>query len=377
MVWHPEYVKGREVASRVRNHFSTGRDRSVSNGVGVHVLYRSTSTPDADSPLPIDWDRSVDTAVVVLVDNILARDTSWTCYVQDIMREAESRGLGTRVFPVIMEDEGINLCQGIQAIRWDGWNESDGEREEHLIRDLTHEFIRMLRCRLEVCSTDAVENLENYTKNINVFLSHSTKDPHGTCVAKAIRDWLHDHSSMSSFLAQRDIPPGVQFGTVIDNSIRDSAVAMIYTDTYSSREWCRREVIEAKRMNSPVLVVDCLESVDERSFPYMGNVPVIRMDPTDKGRIPLVVGRLLDEIFKHFLWRCRVENIHESPPHATFMARPPEMLSIATLPNANSDGTRLVVYPDPPLGVEEINLFSSVDHNLRLLSLNQWQEVEQ
>ena len=182
---------------------------------------------------------------------------------------------------------------------------------------------------------------------------------------------------MSSFLAQRDIPPGVQFGTVIDNSIRDSAVAMIYTDTYSSREWCRREVIEAKRMNSPVLVVDCLESVDERSFPYMGNVPVIRMDPTDKGRIPLVVGRLLDEIFKHFLWRCRVENIHESPPRATFMARPPEMLSIATLPNANSDGTRLVVYPDPPLGVEEINLFSSVDHNLRLLSLNQWQEVEQ
>ena len=57
------------------------------------------------------------------------------------------------------------------------------------------------------------------------------------------------------------------------------------------------------------------------------------------------------------------------------MARPPELLSLITLPNADGDGARLVVYPDPPLGTEEMDLFSGADHNLHLLSLNQWKEA--
>ena len=375
VAWHPDYKEGKKIAASIYRHFATSRDRSVSGGVGVHVLYRSNNVPRADIPLPINWNRTVDTAVVVLVDSVLTSDPSWVRYIRKLVHEAESRDFGTRVFPVVVTAGGIDVCQDIQAMRWYTWDGNDDERVGRLIRDLTHEFIRMLRYRLEADGTDTTDNLENYTKSINIFLSHSTNDPYGRHVAEAIRDWLHDYSSMSSFLAPRDIPPGVQFGTVINNSIQDSAVAIIYTDSYSSREWCRREVIEAKRMGSPMLVVDCLESVDERSFPYMGNVPIIRMDPTDIGKISLVAGRLLDEVFKHFLWWCGVAALRESSTHATFMARPPELLSLVTLPNADGGGARLVVYPDPPLGTEEMDLFSGADHNLHLLSLNQWQEA--
>lgn len=375
VAWHPEYEEGKKIATSIYHHFATSRYRSVSGGAGVHVMYRSDNASRADTPRSVDWDRTVDTAVVVLVDSALASDPSWIRYVRELVHEAESRGFGTRVFPVVVEASGIDVCQGIQAIRWHDWDGNGDERKGRLIRDLTHEFIRMLRHRLETDRTVEADHLGNYTRKINVFLSHSTKDPHGRQVAEAIQDWLRDYSSMSSFLAPRDIPPGVQFDAVINKSIQDGAVAIIYTDTYSSREWCRREVIEAKRMRSPMVVVDCLESVDERSFPYMGNVPIVRMDPADKGKIPMVAGRLLDEVFKCFLWRCMVAALRVSSAHATFMDRPPELLSLVTLPNTGSGVERLVVYPDPPLGTEELDLFSDVDHNLHLLSLNQWQEI--
>ncbi|MCE2508869.1 MAG: toll/interleukin-1 receptor domain-containing protein [Nitrosopumilaceae archaeon] len=339
------------------------------------VQYRHADAPGGDAPLPVDWGQATNMAVVVLVDSTLACDPPWVRYVQNIVREATSRNDSARVFPVVTEAGGLDVCQGIQALRWDDWAGSGSEREGRLIRDLTHEFVRMLRHRPEAGHPDATGKAADNTEGVRVFLSHSTKDPHGKRIAEDIRDWLHRHSVMSSFLAPRDIPAGMSFGTVISGSIQDSAVVVIHTDSYSSREWCRREVIEAKRANVPMLVVDCLELVDERSFPYLGNVPVVRMDPAARDTIPVVVGRLLDEVFQHILWRRGVECLCESP-RATFMAKPPELLSIAALPDARGE-ERLVVYPDPPLGTEELDLFSDVGHNLRLLSLNQWQvEVE-
>ena len=133
-------------------------------------------------------------------------------------------------------------------------------------------------------------------------------------MAKAIRDWLHGNSSLSSFLDIYDIPAGLPFAAVMDHTIQIGMLLAIYTDSYSSRQWCRHEVMEAKRNNIPMLVVDCLETVDERALPYLGNVPVIRMNPDLRDRIEQVVGLLLDEVFKDFLWQCRVERLRQSHP---------------------------------------------------------------
>ena len=336
------------------------------------VLFRRVNEPGHDAPLSVDWDGADATAIVVLADGALARDSSWARYINELVGEAQARGLGSRVIPVVMEAGALDICQGIQALRWDRWTEGGG-REQRLLRGLTQEFIRMLRHSLEWQRPDATDDLGNYMRNINVFLSYSTHDPHGACVAGAIRDWLHDHAAVSSFLAPRDIPVGMPFDTIISRSIRDSVMAVIYTDSYSSREWCRREVMEAKRRGAPMLVVDCLQEVDERSFPYLGNVPVVRMDPTNKDMISMVVGRLLDEVFKYYLWRRSVEILGGPSPQAVFMARPPELASLVALPGRADGGTHLVVYPDPPLGALELDLLSDMDSGLRLLSLTQWQ----
>ena len=158
----------------------------------------------------------------------------------------------------------------------------------------------------------------------------------------------------------------------MDDSIQDGAVVAIYTDSYSSREWCRHEVMEAKRRNVPMVLVDCLQTVDERIFPYLGNVPGIRMNPDYRDRIDQIASLLLDELFKDFLWRRRIEVFRSSYPRVMFTARPPELISLSDLADDAGDGERSIVYPGPPLGFEEIRLFADVAPGVRLNTLSDW-----
>ena len=60
------------------------------------------------------------------------------------MREAERIGLSARVFPVMIggsfPEDGLRE----QCIRWDEWSLECEMLREKLVRNLTHEFIRML-----------------------------------------------------------------------------------------------------------------------------------------------------------------------------------------------------------------------------------------
>ena len=378
VVWHPAYAKGAPIAERLRRHFGTDRYRNILGGASVSVLFRNANAPDSDAPLPINWGDSETTAVVILIGNTLVNDPRWKQYVHELAGEAEIIGLDARVFPVAMETGSLDVDLDVQALRWDRWTGEGSEREEQLLRDLTYEFSRMLRHHLaQLQHPDATAGLKGYLRKVSVFLSHSKHDDHGVPVARTVRDWLHANSALSSFLDIYDIPAGLPFADVMDHTIQVGVLLAIYTDSYSSRPWCRHEVIEAKRNHTPMLVVDCLETVDECALPYLGNVPVIRMDPNRRNRIEQIASLLLDEVFKDFLWKCRVERLKQSYPKIIFMARPPEMISLATLPPSAGEPERLIVYPDPPMSTEELRLLSDVVCDLHLFSLTQWQREAQ
>jgi len=167
-----------------------------------------------------------------------------------------------------------------------------------------------------------------------------------------------------------NIPPGLPFAEVLRLYVRISAVVAIHTDSYSSREWCRREILEAKRHNVPLVVANCMIDFEERGFPYMGNVPVVRMEHDATHRIGVVIARLLDEVMKDYLWRCRAK-LANAGKDVTFLPRPPELISLSELArNRQDQGT--IVYPDPPLGVEEAELFAALGKGFQLLSYTQW-----
>ena len=146
----------------------------------------------------------------------------------------------------------------------------------------------------------------------------------------------------------------------------------IYTDSYSSLTWCRREVIEAKRTGNPMLIVNCIDNIDERVFPYLGNIPAIRMNPERMDNIEDLFSLLLEEIFKNYLWNCRIYELQKLNPDVLFMSRSPELFTLAILPTQPQKSILTVVYPEPPIGLEEEQLITKVRQNVQLLSLANW-----
>ena len=262
-----------------------------------------------------------------------------------------------------------------QAVRWDSWSHLDADaRLRRLISDLTYQLCRMLRSYLEHLRrpNEKEAALEQYLKKVQVFLSHSKHDADGERIAKQIRQHLFDGAGLASFFDVHDIPIGVRFDKVLLQQVKVSAIVALHTDSFSSREWCRREIIEAKRWSVPLVVADCISDTDERGFPYMGNVPVVRMDPITVDRIDYVISRLLDEVLKDFLWRSRVQLAQSAvPTDAAFLPRSPELISLAGLKDYTGENV-LVVYPDPPLGVEEQRLFEEIAPRYQLRSMTEW-----
>jgi hypothetical protein len=374
VAWHPRFADGAAIAKALYDHYRRELYENVAGGTGISVIYRFEPEPGSDVPIGIDIAEAETAAIVLLIDEQWAADQSWVEWGRELMERTDAAGLGVRVFPVAIHSIATKLGIIEQAVRWDKWVGVElEERERKLIADLTHQFCRMMRYYLERLKHPANEEgvLEQYLRKVQLFLSHSKHDTNGEFIAKLIRERLHlgEGDSLASFFDVHDIPAGLRFNKVILEMVRVSAVVAIHTDSYSSREWCRREIIEAKRCNAPLVVANCIHDLDERSFPYMGNVPVVRMDPATADRIDYIVSRLLDEVLKDLLWRCRVELSRPMASDVVFLPRPPELISLAGLPKP-AEAT--LVYPDPPIGAEEQRLFEEIAPTVRLRSMTEW-----
>ena len=357
------------MADGIRGHFGTHRFRNVAGGAGIDVVFQTTH----DS-FPVNWHAGCPIAVVAIIDRSLAEDPAWVRYLHEVRRRASTEGHRARLIPVAMEPGVLDdLRVNEQAIRRYEWDSATESSEKRLMRELAYEFARMLRHQLHSLRRPHGEAppLERYLEKIQTFVSYSRNDEHGKEIAAAVRSWLHRNSALASFLDVHDIPAGLPFHEVIEHHIGRSVFLAIRTDSYSSREWCRREVMVAKRAEVPMIVVDCLHAGEERAFPYLGNVPVVRLDPVRKDRLPGIAGCLLDEVLADLLWRCRVELLPERRPGMVFMVRPPELISLATS-GIKEEERRVVVYPDPPLDQEELRLLRTTRNDLRLRTMTQW-----
>jgi len=378
VVWHPTFADGPAIAEILRQHFRRKLYENVAGGTGLSVIYRYVVAPESDQPLPINLADAETSAIVVLVDNNLVGAAAWVDYVRNLCDSTDEAGLGTRVFPVEI-DNGVLARLGVdtQALLWARWEGDITQRGRQLTAALTYAFCRLLRHYLEHLTRpeEEEEALEAYLKKVQIFLSHSKHDQHGQEIALNVRNRLYNTPGMDSFFDVYDIPTGLNFQKVLLHKVRVGAMVAIHTDSYSSREWCRREIIEAKRWHVPLVVANSISDLDERGFPYMGNVPVVRLEPGGADRIDFVIACLLDEVLKNFLWNCRIalelsdENLD---PAVIFVPRPPELISLASLPSEGDLPNPVIVYPDPPLSTEEERLFAEISPRVQLRSLTEW-----
>lgn len=372
---HPSSAAGEAVGNFLYDHFRFEQHQDAIGPEGMSIVYRT-------SPGNINWSESGVTAVVVLMDDCMRDDPEWLEYAGRIMRQAESTGLHSRCFPVMLQPVESPVPDMVQqSLPWHRWPGGAEERKQRLACDLMHEFSRMLRHRTGEIhaqkNPDTEPTLKDYLETrVKVFLSHTKHDQDGEALARSLRSWLAQHSHLSSFFDTLDIPPGMPFREVVLEEIDDSAVVALHTDSYSSRDWCRREVIEAKRRRVPMIVVDCLRDRDHHSIPYMGNTPVIRMSPDRaEERFRALTQFLLEEVFRTYLWRYRVGRYRVSHPNVLFLSRTPELLSLAPLGAAmRSESGIEIVYPNAPMSVDEVRLFTEIAPQVRPLTLNAWLE---
>jgi hypothetical protein len=373
IVWHPAFLQGPEIAENLRLHFRRDLFGSVAGGTGLSVLYRSEPATGSTLPLDIDPGSAETTAIIVLADDNMAQNPDYEAYVADLSAKADISGLRVRVLPVSFSSLSVGVVKE-QAIRFDKFAGDEASKSLRLISELTLELCRMLRSFLAHLEHRGNEDdeLNEFLEPVRVFLSHSKHAGGGEAIAVALRGYLHGGKGLASFFDVNDIPAGLGFERVLLNRVRQSAVVAIHTDSFSSREWCRREIIEAKRYHVPLVVANCIGDRDERGFPYLGNVPIVRMDPSRIDRLHVVVGRILDEVLKDYLWKCRIRVVNASDPRITFVPRPPELISLTALPELMSRGDHILVYPDPPLSREEQRLFESVAPSVTLRSFTEW-----
>ena len=369
IVWHPGCTESQGAASCLIQHFT--RDRFAIEEMGVSVFEWSEPPPRAAVLPPFDFAMGETSAVVVLVSDEIEQDANWSNYVGRLIDRYTSGDDGSpirRLFLIAMTEGRLATSSAVQALRWCDWPGDSSRRVRRLVREVTYETSRMLRDTL-VGEPDLTRQMER----IRVFLSHSKHDDDniGERVAKCVRDWLQEDVTLSVFLDIVDVPAGLPSDEVLDAAVRQSAVLIVHSDSFSSREWCRREVLVAKASGRPIVILDSIEDLDERAFPYIANVPVVRLRSQQPNGIERVVGRLLDEVFKDFLWQCRTATLRRTYPNVMFVARPPELLTLVNVMK-NSPNKSVLVYPDPPLGLRELSVLADIGPPV--VSLSEWME---
>ena len=367
IVWHPGCPESQAAASYLIQHFT--RDRFAIEEMGVSVFEWSGPSPRAAVQSPFDSDMGETSVVVVLISDEIEQDGNWSNYVGRLIDRYTSGDDGSpirRLFLVAMTEGRLATSSVVQALRWLDWPGDSNRRVRRLVREVTYETSRMLR---DTLSGDP--DLARQMERIRVFLSHSKHDNIGERVARCIRDWLQEDVTLSVFLDIVDVPAGLPSDDVLDAGVRQSAVLIVHSDSFSSREWCRREVLVAKASERPIVIADCIEDLDERAFPYIANVPVVRLRSQQPNGIERVVGRLLDEVFKDFLWQCRIATLRRAHSNVIFVARPPELLTLVNV-KKNYPDKSILVYPDPPLGLRELSVLTGVGPPV--VSLSEWME---
>ena len=333
LVFHPESASARALAKQI--HVALNVDPVV-QGLRIPTLFcreNSAHLPPADQQL----DQAEHSFVVPLADTDMNLSDEWCEFVATLWESCD--GTKHRCTPVQISEDAWPLSPErlgtVNFVR--AFAEPDASRSAFVVRRIVIELCRFLHGDVA-----GGESPEAPTK---LFISHTKMDlEQEPRVVQQLKDYLKIDQPVDAWFDSGDIPAGSEFAKKIGEGVENSSLLCVLTDHYASREWCRREILLAKEKQRPVVVVDALGKTEVRSFPYIGNLPVMRWNNSPQAAIDLV----LKETLRH-LHTLRLLQQWQQPDDLVFTL-PPELVTIVGLPASSK-----VIYPEPPLGQEEVD----------------------
>ncbi len=349
VVWHSAFKDGVDHAEHLFRELCADPEFPASRGLGIPVRFRTGV--DGAVPAAIDFTRATHTVAVVLVDAEMVVAPGWAAYVDDLMRSRRAGGVDL-VLPV-----------ALAADAWAKMGEAVGGSQFIRLQDRKPVTVPLLLA--SAVMHDLCKLLPGGDVRIQVFISHAKED--GIKLARTVQRYLHETAGLADFFDATDIAHGSTFKEAIGGGLAGSAVLLaVQTDSYSSREWCRLEVLDAKRVRLPILVLAAVKVGEARSFPYIGNVPVLRW--VGNSSLERLVYTLLREVLRQRWFPAHMEALCARADialdHESFIY-PPELLTgMLVRSGVEREQPIQYLYPDPPLGSEELRLLEMLDPHL-------------
>lgn len=379
VLWHPDYEEGLVYANKLFTLFCRNFEQPFDSTLNIPLYFRFEKS-SAGIPIPINLDEAQRTAVIVLIDDNFVLDENYHAYLQELIDAESTNSNKVRIYPIAFSANFHKVCGTLNsknAIRAYDLNLLDNlsQTSEELIKtSLLHEIARLL---LNLTKGTEKQHELTSTQPIRLFISHSKHDKQVVAEAWKFKNFVDSRSQLKSFFDVNDIGYGANFEAEIKKGITESALVVFQSDSYASREWCRIEAIIAKANNCPVIVVNAIEMGERRSFPYLGNVPTIRLNENYQAIIDLTLEKVVFNLYQKELMNevAKLYKIDINYKTSTF----PELFDIINIKKKMSEDKKsfsLILYPDPPVGSEELKLLNEMDSNLFFVTPTQLATLE-
>jgi hypothetical protein len=360
IVWHPDYAEGKLIADFLYSVLCRDYSKPLMRSIGIPVYFRSISATNTSQPIDIDFRESEFTAVIALIDDKFILDSEFRTYIDKISDECNNAKDKRRIYPIAISENAHKVSSKLSEINFIPVNETDNQYTE-IKSPILHELCRLLMSMKK--ATDEIES-NSTPPPVKLFISHSKHDESKND-ALAFRDFINSKTQLKTFFDANDIAYGSNFGEKIKEAAKESALVVFQSDSYAEREWCRIEVLEAKKAGCPIVIVNAVQNKEQRAFPYLGNYPSIRFK--DKNFQQIIDLTLEQVLFNRYTIKFIDSLTDQYGIKANrILSTSPELFNFIQLKKeglSEDEKFGLVIYPDPPLGSEEMEILNDLDNN--------------
>ena len=352
-VWNDLNLPVREFVKYAEAMLSRDEKRPFSREIDLPLFFY----PGRETTVPATINVTASKVIVVVIaDSATVIDEAWSQYYKRISAVEHAV-----IVPIAFEQNAfIKERDFVRLNHIRAYDFEDANKNEELFIWLAHEIYRHgFNEKLEQLSEKSA---------LKIFISHAKDKSTGENVAQKLKNYL-DHSTIKNFFDTCSIGPGFHFDEEIKNSIAVSSVVLINSDIYSSRHWCQKEVIIAKKLERPIIEVDALEEGVDRKFPYASNIPIVRInlaDGLDEKEILKILTGILVETVRFYYTKMKLQRIEKNNnTNIKICYRPPEISDIEKIVVKDKNKclqckAYTIIYPDPPVYSEEIEFLEKL-----------------